>query len=110
MRRQPLSAEQVAAICDRVAAETRFSGVARVDLADGTTVARAYGLADRRWNVPYSVDTVSSIASGTKGFTALAVEASVVAGTLDHRTTARSLLGDDLPLIDDAVTVEHLLA
>ena len=29
---------------------------------------------------------------------------------LELDTTARSVLGDDLPLIDDAVTVEHLLA
>ena len=31
-------------------------------------------------------------------------------GTLALDTTARSVLGDDLPLIDGAVTVEHLLA
>lgn len=31
-------------------------------------------------------------------------------GRLDLGTTARSVLGNDLPLIDDAVTVEHLLA
>ena len=31
-------------------------------------------------------------------------------GTLELTTTARSLLGDDLPLISDDVTVEHLLA
>ena len=31
-------------------------------------------------------------------------------GTLDLETTARSVLGDDLPLIDDDVTIEHLLA
>ena len=31
-------------------------------------------------------------------------------GLLSWTTTARSVLGDDLPLIDDAVTVEHLLA
>ena len=30
-------------------------------------------------------------------------------GALALRTTARSILGNDLPLIDDAVTVEHLL-
>ena len=30
-------------------------------------------------------------------------------GTLSLSTTARSLLGDDLPLIDDRVTIEHLL-
>ncbi|MEZ0233657.1 MAG: serine hydrolase domain-containing protein, partial [Actinomycetota bacterium] len=31
-------------------------------------------------------------------------------GSITLDTTARSLLGDDLPLIDDAVNVEHLLA
>jgi CubicO group peptidase (beta-lactamase class C family) len=31
-------------------------------------------------------------------------------GTLDLATPARALLGDDLPLIPDGVTVEHLLA
>ena len=31
-------------------------------------------------------------------------------GTLELATTARSVLGDDLPLIDDDVTIEHLLA
>ena len=30
--------------------------------------------------------------------------------TLELSTTARSLLGDDLPLVDDAVTIEHLLS
>jgi CubicO group peptidase (beta-lactamase class C family) len=34
----------------------------------------------------------------------------VESGTLGLDTTARSLLGDDLPSIDDAVTIEHLLA
>ena len=32
------------------------------------------------------------------------------AGVLDLATTARSVLGGDLPLIADDVTVEHLLA
>ena len=31
-------------------------------------------------------------------------------GELELETTARSVLGDDLPLVDDRVTVEHLLA
>ena len=42
--------------------------------------------------------------------TALAVMSLVEDGTLALGTTARSLLGDDLPLIADDVTVEHLLA
>jgi CubicO group peptidase (beta-lactamase class C family) len=42
--------------------------------------------------------------------TALAVMSLVDDGLLDLATTARSVLGPDLPLIDDRVTVEHLLA
>jgi CubicO group peptidase (beta-lactamase class C family) len=44
-----------------------------------------------------------------KGITALTVMSLVVDGTLALHTTARSLLGSDLPLIRDDVTVEHLL-
>jgi CubicO group peptidase (beta-lactamase class C family) len=56
------------------------------------------------------VETVFAIASGTKTLTALTVMSLVERGTLELGTTARSLLGDDLPLIADDVTIEHLLA
>ena len=42
--------------------------------------------------------------------TALAVVSLIEDGMLGLETTARSILGSDLPLIDDAVTVEQLLA
>jgi CubicO group peptidase (beta-lactamase class C family) len=95
---------------DEIAAATSFSGVVRVDLGEKTVVAKAYGLADRRWEIPNELDTRFAIASGTKGVTALAVISLVQDGTLELSTTARSLLGGDLPLIQDEVTVEHLLA
>ena len=50
------------------------------------------------------------MASVGKGLTALAIATLVEDGTLQWSTTARSVLGDDLPLIDDAVTVEQLMA
>ncbi|CAN5682103.1 serine hydrolase domain-containing protein [soil metagenome] len=95
---------------EEVASRTAFSGVVRVDEVDGTTFERVFGWADRRWQVPFQPDTRAAIASGTKGFTALATMAVIEAGDLDLDTTARSLLGRDLPLVDDAVTIEHLLA
>ena len=110
MSRAQIGRDGLIGLCDRVAADTGFSGVVRVDLADGSTVERAYGLADRRWNVPFTVDMRCSIASATKGFTALTVMALIEAGSLSLDTTARSLLRRDLPLIDEAVTIEHLLA
>ena len=95
---------------DEAAERSRFSGVVRVDRSGVVELCTAYGLADRAHEVPNTVDTVFAIASGTKGLTALAVMGLVERGTLALGTTARSLLGDDLPLISDDVTVEHLLA
>jgi CubicO group peptidase (beta-lactamase class C family) len=42
--------------------------------------------------------------------TALTVMGLVTDGVLELSTLARDVLGDDLPLVDDGVTVEHLLA
>src|SRR5438128_2057860 len=95
---------------DGIASDTAFSGVVRVDNADGTCLAKAYGLAQRSYGIANEVDTRFAIASGTKGLTALTVVSLVEEGVLDLATPARSVLGPDLPLIDDAVTVEHLLA
>ena len=95
---------------DRIAAETGFSGVVRVDGPDGNEVVRAYGLADRAHAIPNRPDTQFGIASGTKGFTALVVMRLVEEGALTLETPARAVLGADLPLVDADVTVEHLLA
>ena len=95
---------------DSLAAETRFSGVVRVDRGGDLELERAYGLAHRGLGVPNEADTRFAIASGGKGLTALTMIRLVADGMLALGTPARSLLGDDLPLIGDAVTLEHLLA
>ena len=95
---------------DRIAVETEFSGVVRVDRGTSVELAKAYGLAHRGLQIPNTVDTQFAVASAVKGMTALAVISLVVEGSLDLSTLARSVLGTDLPLIDDGVTIEHLLA
>src|SRR3954447_645178 len=95
---------------EAVAGRTRFSGVVRVDRAGMTEVCVPYGFADRALEVPNTVETRFGAASCAKTFTALAVLALVERGVLGLEATARSLLGRDLPLIADDVTVEHLLA
>ena len=95
---------------DAIAAETAFAGAVRVDRGETIELAKAYGLAHRGYGIPNEADTRFAIASGTKGLTALAVVTLIGEGRLELMTTARSVLGADLPLIDDAVTVEHLLA
>ncbi len=102
--------DTLAPAVDDLARETGFSGVVRVDRAGEVLLETAHGLASRRWGAPVTPGTQLALASGTKGLTALAVLALVERGVLALGTPARSLLKDDLPLVDDAVTVEHLLA
>jgi CubicO group peptidase (beta-lactamase class C family) len=93
----------------RDAERAGFSGVIRVDTREQMLYESAHGLADRAHNLPNTCRTRFAAASGTKGYTAAVVMVLVERGMLSLCTTARSLLGSDLPLIDDDVTVEHLL-
>jgi CubicO group peptidase (beta-lactamase class C family) len=102
--------EDLAAKIDRLIADGHFSGVVRVDRAGATVLERAAGWAHRAYQVPMTVDTRLAIASGSKGFTALVALSLAADGTLPLTTPARELLGSDLPLVDDRVTIEHLLA
>jgi CubicO group peptidase (beta-lactamase class C family) len=95
---------------DALAHRIRFSGVVRVDRSGGIELVKPYGLADRGHRIGNTIDTQFAIASGTKGLTALAVVSLIEDGSLDLATSARSLLGGDLPLIRDDVTIEHLLS
>lgn len=94
----------------QVASDTGFSGVVRIDQGGHTQLSDAFGLAHRGYRLPNTSDTQFAIASGGKGFTALAVVSLIVEGVLSLTTTARAVLGDDLPLIADRVTLGHLLA
>jgi CubicO group peptidase (beta-lactamase class C family) len=100
----------LSAAVDSIADENGFAGVVSVDRGGEVEFAKAYGLAHRAYGVPNTVDTRFAIASGAKGLTALTVVSLIEHDALRLSTTARSVLGKDLPLIGDDVTVEHLLA
>lgn len=94
----------------RLAEESGLSGAVRIDVDRRVAFEGAYGLASRAYGVDNTAATRIAIASGTKGFTACTVVSLIEEGQLSMATTARSLLGDDLPLIAGNVTVGHLLA
>lgn len=104
-----MDAETLAREVDALAATTNFSGVVRVDAADGLRFDSAHGLSNRAYGIANTTTTRLAIASGTKTLTALAVVSLIADGAIALSTTARSLLGTDLPLIADDVTIEHLL-
>lgn len=94
---------------DEAVATQSFTGVIAIDVGDERTLERAEGFLHRAHGVPMRSDARIAIASGSKVFTALAVLRLVEQGSLRLDQCVRELLGDDLPLIDDAVTIEQLL-
>src|SRR6476469_8109876 len=75
-----------------------FSGVISISSGAQITSEQAYGLADRARGITMTVDTQLAMASGSKVFTAATALALIDDGALNLDTTARSLLGSDLPL------------
>ncbi|PYG02202.1 CubicO group peptidase, beta-lactamase class C family [Georgenia satyanarayanai] len=94
---------------DDALADASFSGVVTVDVGDRRILERTEGYLNRPLQVPMTADTQIAVASGSKAFTAVAVMRLVEDGALRLDQQVRALLGEDLPLVDDAVTVEHLL-
>lgn len=103
--RMRLDAENI----DAAAAEDDFSGVVTLDIGDDRVFERAYGWAHRGYGARNTPGTQFAIASGSKGFTALAIMCLVERDSLQLAAPVRQILGSDLPLIDDAVTIEQLL-
>lgn len=93
---------------DRLAAEHSFSGVVGIE-RNGDLRTYSYGLADRAHGVVNTVEHRFGIASGTKTLTALGVLSAVADGLLDLDMAVRELLGGELPLVDDRVTLRNLL-
>ncbi len=97
-------------VLDAAVAESAFTGVVTIDVGEERTLERCEGLTQRALGVPMTVDTRIAIASGGKAFTALAVMRLVEDGALRLDQPVRELLGADLPLVADTVTVKHLLS
>lgn len=95
---------------ERLADAGDFSGVVGVTRNGTRLVELARGFADRTDGRLIRLDTRFGIASVTKGLTALTVASLIESGQLGYDTTLRSLLPYDLPLVDPAVTIEHLLS
>lgn len=87
-----------------------FSGVVVTSTSGSGPSALSRGLADRANGRPNRPTTRFGIASGTKGFTALAVACLIEDGAIAADQPIRDILGEDLPLVDVRVTVDHLLS
>lgn len=103
-------AADLARALHHVADDGDFSGVLRVDDGDRIVLEVAYGLADRAHGIAATTSHRFGVASIAKGFTALVIGALIDDGELTLDTAIRPLLREDLPEIDDAVTIGQLLS
>lgn len=97
-------------ICSEYAANKNFSGVCVLKMGDEVLFEKAFGYANRAFQVPNQIDTRFDTASITKLFTAVAVLQLVEQGKLsleDKITKIVDLRGTQIP---GDVTIHHLLS
>lgn len=75
----------------RIAVDTGFSGVIRLNEANDKERSEALGWAHRGFQVPNTDETQFAVASGGKAFTALAAVRMIADGALSLDTPARSV-------------------
>ena len=113
-QRHLAEAEVVREISRHVGAAARrdeFSGVVLVAKGDRTIFHRAYGLADRSWEIPNRLETKFNLASMNKMFTAVAIAQLIEAGKLRLEDALGTIL-PDYPNPDAArtITIAQLLS
>jgi CubicO group peptidase (beta-lactamase class C family) len=86
-----------------------FSGVVRVERRGEVIVEFACGHSDRANERVNNLETRFAVASGTKPLTALTIMSLVESGAFTLDMTLRSVVQGDLPNVDEAVTIDHLL-
>ncbi|MBB6480346.1 serine hydrolase domain-containing protein [Spirochaeta isovalerica] len=92
------------------AGEINFSGMVLVRDGQNPLYREAFGYADRSNRIPNREKTRFAIASGTKTFTAAGIFRLIDRGKLTLDTPLHSVVKEDFPLIDKAVTIDSLLS
>jgi CubicO group peptidase (beta-lactamase class C family) len=94
---------------ERAASETAFSGVVSVFRGTLTVFSKGFGYRDIKNELPNTTDTLFGIASGTKGFTALAIGVLVDQDVISLDTTMAEIDPAYCGFVDPHATVRHLL-
>lgn len=95
---------------EQLALEKKYSGVISIEVNSVVAYRQAFGFADRANRIANRIDTRFGIASGTKGFTAVAIGKLIEAGLIELDTPLHVCISVDLPKIDKEVTIKHLLS
>jgi CubicO group peptidase (beta-lactamase class C family) len=94
---------------ETLAAQDKFTGAVAVTRGDELVFQAAYGLANRAWGAPCTLDTRFDIASITKLFTAVATLQLIERGSIGLDTPVAEFLGLPTDAISPEVTPYHLM-
>ena len=86
-----------------------FNGAVLVSQKGKVIYKRAFGLADREWNIPNTTDTKFKIASLSKAFTALAMMQMVSEGEISLNGKIKDYIPDYSGQSGDSITIHQLL-
>jgi CubicO group peptidase (beta-lactamase class C family) len=86
-----------------------FNGAVLVSVRGEVIYKKAFGIADREWNVPVTTDTKFKIASLSKSFTALAIMQLVQEGNIRLDGTIKDYIPDYDGKLGDSITIYQLL-
>jgi CubicO group peptidase (beta-lactamase class C family) len=86
-----------------------FNGVVLVSKKGQIIYKKAFGMADREWNIPITIDSKFKIASLSKSFTALAVLQLVQEGKIRLDGTIKDYIPDYSGRAGDSITIRNLL-
>lgn len=92
-----------------LAARDEFSGTLQLTYRDRPILKRSYGMANKEQGLPNGPDTLFSLASVTKLFTAVAIAQLVQRRRVAHHEKLGAYLSGFPAEIADKVTVHHLL-
>lgn len=92
-----------------VSEQIEFSGVIQISKQDEVLLSIAKGYSNRFDEIPNNTNTSFGIASGTKGFTALAILKLIDEGKLNLDDNVFDILPYDFPNVKTPITVRQLL-
>ena len=104
-----MTASSFALTLERTAENLDFTGVIRLSQGDSVIFEKAKGWANRSDRIPNDAATRLAVASGSKGFTVVAVLRLVEQGLISLDSRLSDCLAIDFPGTDPRVTVRHLL-
>ena len=86
-----------------------FNGAVLVSQKGKVVYKKAFGIADRDWNIPNTTDTKFKIASLSKAFTALAIMQLVSEGEISLNGKIKEYIPDYTGQMGDSITMHQLL-